>query len=343
MGLLHRKLLLSIALSVLCVGCTTGPRVREDVVGFGSLLEATRAAETMPSAATLPTLPPDAKRPEYRLGPLDQVTVVVWGRPDLGSQIPTAEGDRKISTVTADGSLGLPFLDRMQVAGKTITEVRKMVESAYSGMIENPQVEVEMAEFRSQNVLVTGAVATPGVRYLTDTERTLGEVITAAGGTTNMADRKLATLTRGESVYRADLLRISDENNVMDVLLQPGDEVNVPSIEERVVYVFGEVRAQGAFPLPDRGMSVLQGVAMAGGFNQVSSEPKKVFLLRQGPDGGTIYRLDMVDLLAGPDVALMPGDRLYLGPTLLAIWARTVNQLLPVFGTVGSITAAAVF
>lgn len=342
MNLLHRHTLLAVLLSSFAVGCASGPKVRADVVGYGALLEDISETKNMPNAEDLPMLSGEASD-DYRIGPMDQLTVVVWGRPDLGSQIPTETGERRITTVAADGTLSLPFLDNLPIAGKTTAEVSTMIEAAYANVVEAPQIEVEMAQFRSRVVFLEGAVARPGQVYLSDTQRTVGEVLTAAGGLDPLADTAHGVLARDGQEYQLDYLAVErgESPGVLNVMLQEGDKIHFPSINERVVYIFGEVRRQGAFPIPNDGLTVLDALGMAGGYQQVSANMEGLYLMRRAEQGTTIYKLSLAQLLEGPEVSLTPGDRIYLSPSGLAVWQRTWTQMLPFFSAGGNTASAA--
>src|SRR3990170_8072680 len=88
----------SVGILFLAGSCVSTPRLKPDVKGPGRLALADASeldAPPFPDAVTLPKLTGSPStgtspvtRPPYRLGPLDEVIVVVWGRPDLGSQVP---------------------------------------------------------------------------------------------------------------------------------------------------------------------------------------------------------------------------------------------------------------
>ena len=99
--------------------CVPVPKMTPDVIGLGDLLTKPPRVDgtSVPPATWLPGLyvADGAKtatpRPEYTIGPLDELVVTVWGRKDMGSQIPVAlNGELKASTVREDGTLLLPFI-----------------------------------------------------------------------------------------------------------------------------------------------------------------------------------------------------------------------------------------
>lgn len=82
-----------------------------------------------------------------------------------------------------------------------------------------------------------------------------------------------------------------------DYLRDP--QVRVEVIDHRPLYVLGEVTRPGAYPY-SAGLTVLEAVAMAGGFTYRARESRMTLLRR---DGGATQELE-----AGPATRLLPGD-----------------------------------
>ena len=110
----HRLLGLLI-LAATCAGCVSIPKLHTQYVGMGDLPVQSGDHDLPPfdPVAALPMMEMSGEsiaRPAYRLGPQDRVVVSVWGRADLGSQVPVATHDElKASIVGQNGKLTLPF------------------------------------------------------------------------------------------------------------------------------------------------------------------------------------------------------------------------------------------
>lgn len=312
-------------------GCSYNPDFETDVVGLGELPYQEVELSTHPDAASLPKLVRGNPRPPYRIGPLDQITVLVWGRPDLGSQVPSErESQRKITTVSTDGTITLPFLGPLHIVDLTAGEATKLIRDAYARTVATPIVETEVVVFRSRGVQVEGEVGRPGTVYLTDNTMTLGETMTYIGGTKGTADTRHALLIRDGMHYHLDEWAARrGMNDALDVLLQPGDVINFPSIYERVFEVLGDVKNQGAYPIPDRGISLVEGLATAGGPNLDSANIERIYLLRRQEKHTTVYRLKLADLMVAEDVPVYPGDRLYVTRSGLWYWGNSWRHMLP--------------
>jgi len=322
----------SVGILFLAGSCVSTPRLKPDVKGPGRLALADASeldAPPFPDAVTLPKLTGSPStgtspvtRPPYRLGPLDEVIVVVWGRPDLGSQVPVGQnGALRASTVREDGSLVLPFLGPIAAEGKTTQEIGELVQSAYAKLIERPQVEVELHTCGSKKVEVSGAVESPGIYPLCVDRLTVGEILTAAGGVQPTADLARGLLTRDGTAFRLDFREGERvRTGATDVLLKAGDTVHFPSVEERVVYVFGEVTRQGVFTIPRQGMTLLAALGGTLGFKTDKAKTRGIFLVRRVGSDFVAYKLDLRQLLDGPDIQLAAGDRVFVPMTGLEKW-----------------------
>lgn len=261
----------------------------------------------------------------YRLGPGDEIKV----------QQPNAEElDGKTARVDDKGFVNLPLAGRIELNGLTIEEAETSIALRLSRLLLNPNPVVAITEYKSQPVSVLGAVNTPGVIQLQG-RKTLVEMISLAGGPRQDAGTMVQVTRRLSfgnlplanarpdpsnqySIANVDLTALLKGTNPADnILVLPQDIISVPRSE--MVYVTGEVRKPGSFPLnASGGLSVLQAVSMAEGLvAQASAKNSKIFRPRQDRAGSadkTEIPVDVSAILAGKkaDVQLQPQDILFI-------------------------------
>ena len=107
----------------------------------------------------------------YRIGPFDVLDISVFQVPELTKSVQVADS----------GTINLPLVGEVRVAGRTAQEVeRDLTAKLGAEYLQNPQVTVFVKEYNSQNVTVSGAVKKPGV-YPIRGKTTLAQLVALAG------------------------------------------------------------------------------------------------------------------------------------------------------------------
>ncbi len=164
---------------------------------------------------------------EYRIGPLDKLTIFVWRNPELGAEI----------QVRPDGRITTPLIQDMVATGKTPAMLADDISVMLSQYITEPRVSVIVNEFSgtyAQRVRVIGATEEPAsIPYRAN--MTLLDAMIAVGGLSEFASGNRARLIRfdpGTGQQREYDLRISNllrrGDTSANVDLQPGDVIIIP-------------------------------------------------------------------------------------------------------------------
>lgn len=242
---------------------------------------------------------------DYRIGSKDLLEIRVLEIPDLNL-------DRR---VTDAGTIDLPLLGEVNVAGKTTTEARAQLEDLLRAKYVNrANVSVVVKEFANKPVSVVGAVTKPGSLSISG-KWSLLQAISAAGGLDQTAGRKIYVLRRSDNglsdtleIKRDDLLQSSSP--LWNIPIFAGDVVNIPARSIVKVFCLGEVKQPGAleFDSDDR-ISLLSVIAKAGGLTDRAS--KTILIKRKAPDGKDVEtKVNYKAVIAGrePDPILKADD-----------------------------------
>ncbi|NND60524.1 MAG: sugar ABC transporter substrate-binding protein [Gammaproteobacteria bacterium] len=271
---------------------------------------------------------------EYRVGAKDILTFTVWDHPEL--TIPAGEfrsPEIQGHLVAADGSIFFPYVGSIVVTGKTLGEIRELVSARLARYIQNPQLDVRVAAFRSKRINVTGEVETPGIFPITDVPMTLIEAIGLAGGAKPTAALQEVRVTHDGSVHAVNVLALLQDGDLtQNLVLDDGDLVHVPDNSLYSVHVLGSIDQAGVVAMPNGRLNLAEVITRSGGFDNSTADARRIFVFRQQDNKPAVYWLDARtpdSMLLATRFAMQPQDVVYIDATGLARWNRIVSLLLP--------------
>jgi polysaccharide export outer membrane protein len=218
-----------------------------------------------------PTVPVGPAPPSYVIGPQDSIRITVFDEPELSGTY----------RVESDGMLMFPLVQRIPASGLTLLEFQNQLTKKLSpAFIRNPQVRVEIDQYKSQSVFVLGEVRSPGKVTMTGA-MTLLEALAQAGSPTSTASVEI-TVTHPKKINTSgavpdpDAEQDADKNvvNLTDLqaansfVLRDGDIITVPKAQ--TFYLSGQVRNPGSYVLQP-GETLEQALAVAGGLTDRGS------------------------------------------------------------------------
>jgi polysaccharide biosynthesis/export protein len=225
-----------------------------------------------------PQAAPAAAPPAYVVGPQDELSIVVFGEEDL----------RKNVTLDQDGTFDFPYIGRVKAGGLTARAIGEEIASRLKKFYVNPQVSVEVAKFRSQNVFVFGQVHAPG-QYPLSGNMSVLQALAAAGSPTPAAapyvivSRPAGSEPRlpreesgGGTSLRITLKELQSGQAPAGFVLRDGDTVTIPKAE--TIFVTGQVKIPGSYVIEGE-LTVMQAIAMAGGATEKGA-PNRVRIFR---------------------------------------------------------------
>ncbi|MEX9871327.1 polysaccharide export protein [Providencia huaxiensis] len=375
--MLRKRLPLTLlAASVLLTGCTVTPGVYMSTSGKNVVdtddRDISKFVDIYPISPKLldelytphdiakpnPILEKQLSTYEYRVGVGDVLNIIVWDHPELtipaGSYRSAADSG---NWVHSDGTIYYPYIGKVKVIGKTVTEIRSLISSKLATYIESPQIDVSIAAFRSQKMYVSGEVAKPGTLPITNVPLTILEAFNTAGGLTEKADWDNVVLTRNGKEIKVSLQSLVQYGDLtQNYLMLPGDVLYVPRNDSQKVFVMGEVGQPNTLTIDRAGMSITEALSKAGGTNQTTANATGIFVIRplKGSTSGdkelddllpkkmaAVYQLDLSDatsMVMGTEFKLKPYDLVYVTAAPIVRWNRLITQLLPTIATYNQLT-----
>lgn len=300
------------------------------------LLSLAAAVAQQPArAVTVPEM--GANLPAQALGPDDLIAVSVYDSPEMSRTV----------RVGSDGFIRLPMLhQRIKALGMYPADLESAIATALKTehILVDPYVTVTIAEYHSRPISVAGAVRAPLV-FQAARPTTLLEAIAKAQGLREDAGREIliskpqpgpdgnpVLLTRRIAVR--DLMDNADPE--ANVLLTGGEEVRIPEVSK--IYVVGNVKKPGAFPMQDGSeTTVLQMLALAEGLAPYASKEAYIYR-REGNGNKNEIPIPLSKIMSrkSQDVTLQANDILYIPDNSGKRLRTTALDKILMFGSAGA-------
>ena len=322
---------------------------------------------TMPLLSTAPPVPgftvSDVPAPvaEGRIGVGDDIGITIFESGSGGLFIPADPGTHPGNFVTLpsqqvdhNGNVSVPFAGTIHVAGQTPADVQRVIDAKLANRALEPQAIVTVLNRRAGAVSVLGEVGA-STRFSLDPggEHLLG-AIARAGGPKFPAYETVVTLHRGMEVQHALLSEVASHPE-QDIMLQPGDSLYL-SHEPRYFLALGAIGQASSLgpinrriPFEDTTLTLLDGLAKAGGLEDDRANAKAVFVYRfetraalerqnvpvpagAGASVPTVYIADLADpagFFYASRFTLRPEDVLFVSNAPSSDLAKFLNLVLP--------------
>ena len=289
------------------------------------------------------------------VAPGDVLRVRIF-EPYEGSIFPTIQkpgADLGSQRVTEQGSIEVPYVGTVQVAGLDLSQIEKKIANQLAGKAQDPQVIVEFVADRTHTVMVSGDVRNPGRISLLDGLRTAVDAINRAGGPASAAAQLQVVLRRQGQVVL--IAQYSDLLAGKDVPIQKGDEIVVRP-NSRIFTVLGAVMKSGNVELTKTNLSLLEALGQVGGLSDERANKTGVFVFRMGevqnnPTArGRVFRLDLnqpVSIFVAQQFGMQPQDVVYVTNAPLYEYNKVLTAIYRTFSIVGvakgSVTTSTTF
>jgi polysaccharide export outer membrane protein len=275
------------------------------------------------------------KQPSYQylVGLHDILHITVWNHPELTN--PSGASSQEAGSVVGNnGTFYFPFAGSVQAAGRTLNQIREELVRGLNKYLVDPQVDVSMLTYRSQNAYALGQVAKPGVISITDVPLTITDLIAQSGGVTPAADLRAATLlTKGKS-KPIDLYALYYTGDIsQNVRVSAGDILTIPESRYDKIFVLGEIAKPQSIVMPRGRISLAEAISDSGGFNPLTANAGQVYVIRGGVNNRPqIWYLNAHSpdaLVLADRFDLQPRDIVYVDPAAVARFGRVLNNIIP--------------
>jgi polysaccharide export outer membrane protein len=204
------------------------------------------------------------------------------------------------------------------VKGLTANELEKEIRDLLAEKyFQDPHVGVFIKEYRNQRISVIGAVEKPGVYDVTG-QKTVLDILAIAGGLKEDAGPLLFLIRpprledevlKGKKdsddqtprTFLIDLEELLVKGDLaLNLPLIHGDVVNIPVSGK--IFVGGEVRSPGGFPLRGKKLTVSQAIALAGGLKgEANGSETKIFRYSEKGTGKEILSVNAYAIQKGQE------------------------------------------
>ena len=263
---------------------------------------------------------------EYILGASDTVSINLTDTDDL-------DGTYLIDEM---GMIDLPFIGKVKLDNLTLNDAQNILQKVIQNFYKNPDLQINIEEFNSNKVNVVGAVRNQITIELNQKPIRLIEAAIQANFNPSAADKLYGTkglLRRDSKVYKIDLLNAFQNNDERENFYLKKDDVLFIDRNSDAIHVFGEVTKPGVY-FPNMDYSLTELISTSG-LNQLTSNARKVYVIREKLNSFLevdVFQLNIknpVNLIAGRKFLLQERDIVFIPPTNIVKWNRTISLLLP--------------
>ncbi len=244
----------------------------------------------------------------YRLAPHDKLRIRFLTAPEYDDNY----------QIRPDGYISMPFIGEVQVAGRSVEDLRVHLESRYQSVLKKPDLHINLVEYQVhlknlQTALFHPTIGASRMLAVRDDEVVSFPLI----GEVSTADKTVAQVVALANDRYAQL------NPALQV------DIFLHKSETNRLFVFGEVNQPGAHDILTP-VSLMQAIALAGGVNRDAQMGSVVVMKRQGSElAAKVY--DLRSALRGKSDALTaqigPEDIVYVPATRLSNGAETMHKL----------------
>lgn len=213
------------------------------------------------------------------------------------------------ATVGPDGKISMPLIGEVEAIGLTTSQLRELVAEKFRSekFLKEPHVFVTLIKSRNRFVSIIGqGVEKPGI-YPIEGETRIMEVV-ARANPNERAMLRSVSITRDGKQQMVDLEKLLNQADLtQNIVVQPGDVINVPEDKERFAFIMGEVNNPGAILLKGS-ISLAEAIALSDGQTQDALMSRITVSHKGEPLREIDFTKFMLEGDLSQNVLLRPGD-----------------------------------
>src|SRR5476651_722188 len=277
------------------------------------------------------------------VAPGDVLKVRIF-EPYEGSIFPTIQkpgAELGNQRVTDAGTIEVPYVGRVKVAGLDLRQIEERVVEQLGTKTQNPQVIVEFVADRTNTVMISGDVKTPGRLSLLEGTRSVVDAVNKVGGAVGAANQLEIVVRRHGNVILDK--QYSDLLAGADIAIEKGDEIVVRP-NSQVFTVLGAVAKAGNVQLSKPNMTLHEALGAVNGLSDERANKTGVYLFRMGdvqdnPSArARVFRLDLmqpVSIFVAQQFGMQAKDVIYVTNAPLYEYNKVLTALYRTLSIVG--------
>ena len=286
-----------------------------------------------------------ATSPDPLIAAGDRLDLTIWDNDESSLLSPPTQKVVQLPglTVSSKGTVFLPYADEVYIAKLTPDEARKTIQAKLLTIIPSAQVQLQFSSGSNNSVELVSGVPKPGVFPLTNRSTTLTSILALGGGLPSGVANPQINLSRGGKLYRVSAETLMS-NPDLDTTMRGGDKIFVEP-DNRYFLSLGAAGKEAIVAFPRDRVTALDAMALVGGVNQTTANPKGILILRNYPDsavrgdgkGPSRDRMVFVLDLTNADGLFSAGEFAIQDRDLVLVTQSELVNTKTIFSLIGSI------
>lgn len=211
--------------------------------------------------------------------PGDKLSLAVWGNSE--NAILTNAVSLPELNVSSKGTIFLPYVDEVVVAGMTPDDARIEIQRRMEAVIPAAQVQIGHVSGSRNTVDVVSGLPRNGPYPLATGDTRVTSILAAAGGVPDAVSNPQVNLQRNGRLYRIGA-RTLLENPAADTVLRGGDRIYITP-DNRYFLSLGAAGKEALINFPKDRVSALDAMSLVGGVDAATANPRSILVLRDYP------------------------------------------------------------